>query len=149
NAVLAEERNAPHGQEPLRWILLTNRRVEILEDALQIVGAYSLRWRVEDFHKAWKSGACNIEASQLRSREHFVKWATISAAVAARIERIKHLSRTVPERPATDEFSRDEIDATILLRREETPVRYNLGDVPTLGEVTRWIADLGGYMGSK
>ena len=71
------------------------------------------------------------------------------AAVAARIERIKHRSRSEPELPATVEYTQDEIDATIVLRSHETRVSQKPGDVPTLGEVTKWIADLGGYMGSK
>jgi hypothetical protein len=71
------------------------------------------------------------------------------AAVATRIERIKHLSRDQPELPATTEYTQDEIDAAIVLRANETRVAYKPGDVPTLGEVTRWIADLGGYMGSR
>ena len=149
NAILANEVDVPRGAKPLCWVLLTNRRIETVMDALQVVSAYTLRWRVEDFHKAWKSGACDIEASQLRKRDHFLRWATIMAAVAVRIERLKHLARKEPNRPATDEFSRDEIDAAILLRKAETHVEYELGETPTLAEVTRWIADLGGYMGSK
>ena len=149
HAVLAREVDPPVGQEAIRWVLLTSRRVGNLVDALQIVSAYTLRWRIEDFHKVWKSGACDIEGSQLRRRDHFQRWATIMAAVAARIERIKHLSRTEPTRPATDEFTQDEIDALILLRSEGTTVPYEVGDVPSLGEATRWIADLGGYMGSR
>ena len=46
-------------------------------------------------------------------------------------------------------LSQDEIDAVILLRSKDRPVPYRLGAVPTLGEVTGWIAALGGYMGSK
>jgi Transposase DNA-binding/Transposase DDE domain len=149
NVVAAEEVEAPEGQEPLRWVLLTTRRVMSFVDALQVVACYCLRWRLEDFHKAWKSGACDIEASRLRARSHLQRWATIMAAVAARIERLKHMARHEPTRSASDEFSQDEIDATILLRRGATELPYEVGDVPTIAEITRWIADLGGYMGSR
>ncbi|HET9621127.1 MAG TPA: IS4 family transposase, partial [Kofleriaceae bacterium] len=73
-------------------------------------------------------------------------WATITCAVAARLERIKLLSRTEPDRNALDEFSRDEIDAAIALRK---PKGVAPGATPTLGEVTRWIADIGGYTGKS
>lgn len=149
NVVAAEEVEAPKGQKPLRWILLTTRRVTSLVDALQVVACYCLRWRLEDFHKTWKSGACDIEASRLRARTHLQRWATIMAAVAARIERLKHLARNQPTCPASVEFTQDEIDATILLRRDATEVPYELGAVPTVAELIRWIADLGGYMGSR
>ena len=148
-AVMVTEIQPPRGQEPLRWILLTTRVIRSFVDALHVVAAYTGRWRIEDFHKAWKSGACDIEASQLRARTHFQRWATIMAAVAARIERIKHLARTEPNKPASEEFSRDEIDAAILLRKELATIPYDLGDTPTVGELIRWLADFGGYMGSK
>lgn len=151
NVVCVEEVGAPEGQSPIKWMLITTRKVETLEDALQVVSAYTLRWRVEEFHKTWKSGACDIETSQLQALDHFLRWATIMAAVAARIERLKYLSRSEPERPATDEFSRDEIDALLLLRQAHGYIEYESGSgrTPTIGEVTSWIADLGGHMGSK
>jgi Transposase DNA-binding/Transposase Tn5 dimerisation domain len=150
NVVSADEVGAPAGVEPVRWVLLTTASVKDFEAACQVVRAYSLRWRIEDFHRAWKSGACCIEDSQLRHRSHLLRWAAIMAPVAARIERLKHLSRAHPEQPATVLFSQVEIDAVLLLRRSRgRKVPYEPGQVPTLGELTRWIADLGGYMGSK
>lgn len=133
----------PHG---LCWRLLTTMSVESLQDAMTVIAGYTRRWRIEEFHLAWKSGACGIEQSWIRNREHFFKWATILSAVAARLERIKLLSRTEPQRPALDEFSRDEIDAAIALRK---PKNVALGAEPTLGEMTRWVADLGGYTGKS
>jgi len=49
------------GQTPLRWILFTTHPVKAATDALGVVAAYSRRWRIEDFHKNWKTGACKIE----------------------------------------------------------------------------------------
>src|SRR6202161_79142 len=70
-AVWVHERGTtPRGEKPLDWLLLTNHAVDTPEDALLVVRGYSLRWRIEDFHKPWKSGACNVEASQLRSTAH-------------------------------------------------------------------------------
>ncbi len=135
-----------HAQKGVLWRLLTTRPVESLADAQAVITAYTRRWRIEEFHLAWKSGACGIEQSWMRRREHFFKWATIASAVAARLERIKLLSRQSPDLPALGEFSRDEIDATIALRK---PKGVAFGAEPTLGEVTRWIADLGGYTGKS
>ena len=94
---------------------------------------------------AWVSSVVEDDVF-LRRREHFFKWATLASAVAARLERIKLLSREAPTRPALDEFTRDEIDATIALRK---PKGIAFGAEPTLGDVTRWIADLGGYTGKS
>jgi len=151
NAVMATEVCPPRNEAPISWLLLTTHEVENVEDALQVVAAYTLRWRLEDFHKTWKSGSCDIEESQLRARDHFQRWATIMAAVAARIERLKHLARQDPERPATDAYTQDEIDAALLLRNADKPdnVRRLRRHTPTLGEMTLWVAQLGGHMGSK
>lgn len=143
-AVLARElSNAP---ERLEWKLLTTHPVDSFEQACTVIEGYSCRWRVEEFHRAWKSGVCNVEDSQLRAADHFIKWATMLATVAARAVRLSYLARSQPELPATDELTQDQIDAILLLKKR-TP--YRRGDVPTLGEAVRWIADIGGYTGKS
>ena len=95
--------------------------------------------------------ACNVEASQLQSKNAILRWATIMASVAARIEHIKHAARTTPDAPATEIFSRDEIDATLLLYKDgltKIIVPYEVGDTPPLAAVVHWIASLGGHMGN-
>ncbi|MBK9032721.1 MAG: IS4 family transposase [Myxococcales bacterium] len=132
--------------EPILWRLLTNHPTATLDDARAVIAGYTMRWRVEDFHLAWKSGTCRIEDSQLRSLGAFSKWATILATVAVRAQRLKTLARETPEIPALTEFSPDEIDAVLLLRR---PKNYTPDVAPTLGQLVRWIADLGGYTGKS
>ena len=128
------------------WRLLTTMPVRTMRDALHVITGYTRRWRIEEFHLAWKSGACAAEGSWMRKPQHFYKWATILSAVAARLERIKLLSRAEPDRPALDEYTRDEIDAAIALRK---PKGVAFGATPTLGEMTRWVADIGGYTGKS
>ena len=70
--------------------------------------------------------------------------------VAARVERIKQLSRQQPDLPATDEFSRAEIKAAALLylgKAAKAKLRPTV--TPTVAEVTLWIAYLGGYTGKS
>lgn len=145
-AVEAREVDAPPGVTPLLWRLLTNHAAPSFEAARAVIDGYTQRWRVEEFHLAWKSGTCHIEDSQLRSLESFAKWATILAIVAERAQRLKLLSRETPDVPAAVEFTRDEIDAVIILRK---PKGVSLGAEPTIGEVVRWIADIGGYTGKS
>jgi hypothetical protein len=143
---VVEARERGGGKQRVLWRLLTTLPVTTFAQARAVVAAYTRRWRIEEFHLAWKSGACGIEQSWLRQREHFFKWATLLGAVAARLERIRLLSRTEPERSALDEFTQDEIDAAIALRK---PKGISLGARPTLGEMTRWVADIGGYTGKS
>ena len=65
NAILAEERDAPPDVDPLRWVLLTTEPVSSAEEARQVVRYYELRWRMEDYHKAWKSGV-GVERQRFR-----------------------------------------------------------------------------------
>ncbi len=145
-ALEARERHSPDDAEPIHWRLLTNRSVTTMDAAHDVIAGYTMRWRVEEFHLAWKSGACGIEDSLLRSVEAFTKWATVLATVAIRAEHLKQLSRTTPDLPAVAEFARDEIDAVILLRK---PKGVPLGADTTVGQLVRWIADIGGYTGKS
>jgi hypothetical protein len=134
----------------LDWMLLTNHPIDTLDDVKAVVRGYEQRWRIEDFHRAWKSGVCNVEDTQLRAREHVIKWATVLAAVAVRAERIKHMSRETPRAPATVELSKNEVQALILLKREYKKKTEEIGDeTPDLETATRWIAELGGYTGQS
>ena len=136
----------PSGEKPIEWMLLTTVRVETSQDAYQVVIAYSLRWRIEEFHKALKSSGCRVEESQLGDLDHIERWVVLHTSVAMRLVRLTYLARNAPELPATVELSRAEIRATIALR-EPRGVRER--DVPPIGDVVRWIADLGGYTGKS
>jgi hypothetical protein len=145
-----EEGTCPKGETPIAWRLLTNHLVEDAEDARRVIDAYAKRWAIELFHKTWKSGACNVEDSQLRDREHVIKWATIMAAVAARIERLKSLSRSEPDIPADRELSQHELLALITLKRRTKKRTETIPDeVPSLAQAIWWMAELGGYTGKS
>jgi hypothetical protein len=148
NVVSARETGRlPRGEQPLHWILLTNQPIDSFQDARKIIDAYSLRWRVEDFHRAWKSGACDVEKSQLRGSSQIQKWATILAAVAVRAERLKHLARTQPDSPASIELDPFELEALRFLKERQKKRTEVIPDrVPTLNEAVIWIAQLGGYI---
>jgi hypothetical protein len=149
NVVQVVERGTtPAGEKPIEWTLLTNRKIERIQDMYDVIDGYSMRWRIEELHRSWKSGACRVEETQLRSTDAVIKWATILTAVAVRIERIKKLAREEPLRPATDEFTPTEIRAAALLRYGKAG-KARLRAAPSISEVTTWIAEIGGYTGPK
>ena len=125
--------------------MLPNYPVHSFEDARLVVFGYTQRWRVEEFHKTWKS-VCGIEDTLLAEATRIVIWAVILAAVAMRIERMKYLARMSPDAPASEELTQAEIDTVIGLTQ---PKGYKRGDMPTIGLAVRWIADLGGYTGKS
>jgi len=131
-------------------MLLTNAPIASVEAARKVVLGYAIRWRIEDFHRTWKSGACNVELTQLRSRNAVIRWATILAVVATRIERLKHLGRTEPERPADDELTAVELEVLLVLKRRYKKRTESVPDaMPTMAQAVRWIADIGGYTGKS
>jgi hypothetical protein len=143
NAVYLREANR-RGDDRIEWMLLTTHPIRTRCDVLQVVRGYALRWRIEEFHRLWKTGLCHIEDTQLRSRDAIFKWATILAAVATRAMRITHLKRTTPDVPASTEFSPTELAALIALRQ---PKGIAPDHVPTLAVAVQWIAELGGHPG--
>jgi hypothetical protein len=145
NAVLVREKGRPKADR-IEWLLLTTHPVADAADALEIVKAYSFRWRIEEFHKTWKRGLCRVEDTQLRSRDAIIKWATILAAVATRALRLTYLAREQPDALAQTEFTRHELNAIVLMREPKgvTPRQHS---TLTLSQVLRWVADLGGYTG--
>lgn len=145
-----EKGTIPRGERGLDWLLLTNAPVDTFEQVRDIIKAYGMRWRIEEFHRTWKSGACNVEDTQLRSREAVIRWASMLAVVAVRIERLKRLSREEPTRSAADELSDIEIEVLLLLKRREKKKTEQVPDaIPTLEQAVRWLADLGGYTGKS
>jgi len=145
-AVLAREsRTTPHDEQRIEWLLLTNRVVTSFDDALAVVRGYAQRWKIEQFHRTWKS-SCRVEDSQLRSFNAIIRWATLLASVAMRIERLRDLARNSPDEPATVELAAHEVEALVWLRaRREAPTH----DIPSIGQAVRWIAELGGYTGKS
>jgi hypothetical protein len=147
--VWARERGRPASRGGLNWFLYTNVDVASADDVLAVVSRYTLRWRVEEFHRAWKGGVCRVEESQLRSPAAVIKWATILAAVATRAERLRLRARTAGQELASTEFSDDELLALATLRSESHPREEVRTDHLVLADAVRWIAELGGYIASK
>jgi hypothetical protein len=143
-AVLVTEANPPEGIEPLDWLLLTTHPFEGYDDALAIIYGYTQRWRIEEFHRAWKSGVCNVEDTQLRTPNHVIRWAVVLASVACRVVRLTYLARALPNEDATIEFSSEEITVIRILAEPSKP-----SSNPSVKEVIYWLASLGGYTGPK
>jgi hypothetical protein len=143
-----ESGTTPVGEKPIQWMLLTNRPIDVIKDVTDVIAGYSMRWRIEELHRTWKSGSCSVEDNQLRSASAAIKWATILMGVATRIERIKQLSREKPDLPASDEFSPAEIKAAALLYfGKAAKTKVSAAATPSIADVTLWIAYLGGYTG--
>jgi len=149
--VEVKETKAPQGSKPIVWRLLTSMPVLTAEAAHFVVNVYARRWRIEEFHKTWKSSLCDVETSLLRSKAHAQKWVSILAAVAARAERLKVLSRSLAPIPAARELHPLELRALLMLKlkNKRSNERISMRMRPSLQTAVVWIAELGGYTGAS
>lgn len=98
-ALLLFEPHSPKGAKALRWVLLTTVPIESRKQALRCLRWYTLRWRIEEWHRVLKSG-CRIESHQHHSAEKLARAIAIDAVIAWRVMLLTLLGREVPEIPA-------------------------------------------------
>ena len=95
------------------------------------------------FFHVLKNG-CRIEAMQLGGIEKIERALVLYMIVAWRIARLMRLGRSCPDLDADLMFEPDEWQAAYILNKQKLPDKP-----PTLNEVTRLVARLGGLSGAK
>jgi hypothetical protein len=105
--VHAVEENPPPGTEALEWLLLSSEPGDALESAQRVLRYYALRWRIEEFHKAWKSG-CGVEERRMQSPDNLERIAVILAFLAVRTLQLNEDAARDPERPCDATLREDE-----------------------------------------
>lgn len=141
--VIAAEVAAPSAAKPVVWKLLTNREVDTLQQAAELVDWYRARWEIELFFLVLKEG-CRIERSQLSSVDRIEVALALYMVIAWRINRLMRLGRTLPDLPADLLFEPDEWRAAFILNKKPAPTQ-----VPPLNTVLRLIARRGGFLARK
>jgi DDE family transposase len=102
-AVEVRELDAPAGEEPILWRLLTTHRVETLAQALAVIGWYRLRWNIEQVFRTLKRQGLGLEQSVVVDGAALEKLAVI-ALIAATMTMQLVLARAAADhdRPASD-----------------------------------------------
>ena len=103
-ALSVVERHSPEGAKPLRWVLLTTVPIRSRKEALRCLRWYTMRWRIEEWHRVLKSG-CRIESHQHRTADGLARAICIDAVIAWRVMLLALLGREVPEMPCELLFS--------------------------------------------
>lgn len=145
NAIYVIEPSPPSDEEPLSWMLLTTLSISSVEDAILYTEYYALRYTIELFHKILKSG-CGIEKHQLKTVDALMRCLVLDSIVAWRILFLLMLGRDIPDLPCE-----------VILEEHEWKSLYcfyhktsKLPDKPpSLSEVIRMIAKIGGFLGRK
>ncbi len=82
--VHALEENPPSETDPVEWFLMTTMKVSSCTDAEQCLRWYTLRWRIEDWHRVLKSG-CRIDDLANETAERLRRAIAINLVIAWRI----------------------------------------------------------------
>jgi hypothetical protein len=109
----ATEINPPSGRKPVVWKLLTDFDVRNLEQAVEKIRWYAMRWKIEVFHKILKSG-CRAEDAKLRAADRLVNLVAVFCIVSWRVMWLTMMARAAPDAPPTIALTPSEI--TILDR---------------------------------
>ncbi len=141
--VVAREIGAPKGVKPIEWRLLTNRPAPTLEQAIELIDWYWARWEIEIYFHVLKNG-CEVEALQLSAIDRIERALALFMVVAWRVTYLMRKGRTCPDLDARLFFDPDEIRGARLLTKKKMPVIP-----PTVNEVVRLIAQVGGFLGRK
>ncbi|WP_295580051.1 IS4 family transposase [uncultured Lamprocystis sp.] len=143
-ALLASEPAPPTGEAPVEWLLLTNLPVDTPAQALEKIQWYLCRWQIEVYFRILKSG-CRIEQLQLEKRERLEPALACYLIVAWRVLFLTMLGRACPEMPCDVVFDTAEWHAVYIVTERQPPP----DTPPTLDQMVRMVAGLGGFQGRK
>jgi Transposase DNA-binding/Transposase DDE domain len=138
----AQERGTPQGREKIDWKLITNLPVGSRAEAIEKLEWYSMRWKIETFHKILKSG-CKAEESRLRTAERLARLLALFCILSWRIFWLTMMKRSLPAASPTLAFTAREIyllDRTVKEKVAEQPQRARLSSYLIK------LARLGGYL---
>lgn len=142
-AILCIETHPPGGGDAIEWLLMTDLPVNTFEEACEKIQWYTCRWQIEIFFKILKSG-CRIEKLQLTDK-NFSACLSFYMMIAWRILYVVILGRYCPDISCECTFSKEEWQtAYVIVHRKKPPLKP-----PTLNDMTRMVASLGGYLNRK
>ena len=142
NVVVVQERDAPQGVNPIRWVLLTSLPVETFEDAWQVIEDYENRWLAEEYHKVLKTG-CSVEGPALRTAERLGPLIALTSVIGIRLFQLKLVGRSQPDAKASTHVPSTWLKCLRLVRP-----KLKTHDM-TVYEFFRELAKLGGFLGRK
>lgn len=145
-AVLVQEVNPPSSvKSPLCWLLLTTVPVLSLQDAVERIRWYRLRWQIEVYHKILKSG-CQVEKTQLAKASRLLPFLALSSIIAWRIFWMTLIARCEPDAPCTVVLTDHEWRSLYAFHHKSNHIP---AQTPTVAQVVLWIAQLGGFLARK
>ena len=140
NLVRVSEVDAPKGEAPVEWLLLTTEPIKTKKQIAAVVDHYRARWIIEDYFKALKTG-CAFEKRQLENRLAIQNALALFAPVAWRLLALRSLARAEAKAPASTVLTPLQLKL-LRWKSKRVPVAAN----PTAYEAMLAVAGLGGHL---
>ena len=141
NVVLVTEVDPPDGEVPVEWVLLTSLPIDDAEQVRQVIQYYCVRWMIEVFFRTLKTG-CRVEQRRFEHIDRFLPCLAVYLIVTWRTLYVCRLGRAFPEISCEAVFEPSEWKSVYRVVRDEPPP----STPPTLREMVRLVAQLGGYV---
>lgn len=144
------EVDAPDGETPAHWRLLTGDAVETVDEARRIAGIYRRRWAIEQVFRTMKTQGFDIEAVRMRDDAPRKILATAVFVAAVRVLQLVHARDGTTGRPLEDLF--DPADRPLLRALDakvsgKTKKQQNPHHPDSLAWAAWIMARLGGWTG--
>lgn len=108
-AVEAREIDAPLGQTPIHWRILTTHSVESFDQACQIIAWYGMRWHIEQVFRLMKQKGLSIEESDMESGKSLIMLTLLGLLTIVKVMTLHTCSKQETPEPIKETFSSDEI----------------------------------------
>ncbi|MCA9171788.1 MAG: IS4 family transposase [Planctomycetales bacterium] len=144
NAVLVREAKPTPEADPIEWVLLTSLPVATREQVELIIRYYLTRWMIELFFKTLKSG-CRIESRRFEHIDRFLPSLALYMIIAWRSLYVCRVSRAYAEKSCELVYTAAEWQSVWSIVRRSPPPKQP----PQLLEMTKLIAELGGYINTR
>jgi hypothetical protein len=144
NVVLVSEVNPPDDVQPIEWVLLTSLPVKTKRQVEHVITYYQQRWVIELYFKVLKSG-CRIESRRFEHIDRFLPALALYMIIAWRSLYVCRVSRTHAEQSCELAYTKAEWQSVWAIMKHSHPPHRP----PRLMDMTRLVAQLGGYIDRK
>jgi hypothetical protein len=107
--------SVPDGEKAIHWILMTNWEVNNVEDAIEVVEGYRLRWLKEDQYRNAKTEGFDIENSEIDNELALKRLAIMALTSAIMSHELVKVRDGIMNVPITKLFDEQEIEVLQIL----------------------------------
>lgn len=140
NVVRIWEPRPPTDEPPVEWVLITTEPTSTVQDLGGVVDLYRLRWTIEEYFKALKTG-CSLEKRQVESYDALRKVLALFVPIAHQLLVLRGIERSDTRLSAKRVFS-----STDLYILTNAPQNARLDPPRTVSDALRHLARLGGHI---